>query len=247
VHPKPVILLNYEGEMFKVASVRAQSTISTAISKRRASSQSGMLYEYDFMIEGQRFWSYIGISDELSKYVEKGLELKIGRGVSRGFGSSRIENVEEISLSERRERIESEVDLRGKTVLFYAQSPLLGFDGFVNYTPYPKNIELNSVLKVCGFNVYNAGSITVSEVYAKTRALHGGWDMDMNVRRPVFTGVASEGAIAVGRVNVKQDTVTALALLSIVGYPIKVDGYVFTGLNILTPLQIQPISGGGRN
>lgn len=243
VHPKPVMLLDCKEEMFKVASVRAQSTISTAVSKRRASSQSGMLYEYDFMVEGQSFWSYIGISDELSKYIEEGLELRIGRGVSRGFGSSYIENVEWLSLNEVVEKIKSEVDLH-KAVLFYAQSPLLGFDGFANYTPYPKNIELNSVLKMCEFNVYEAGSIIISEVYAKTRTLHGGWDMDMNVRRPVFTNITSEGGIVVGYVNAKQDTIMALTLLSIVGYPVKVYEYVFTGLNILTPLQIHPISGG---
>lgn len=245
-HPKTVIPLSDKKSMFKTVSVKIQCTVSTAISKHRASSQSGMLYEYDYAIEGQTFWSFLGVSERLDRYIEKDLNLNIGRGVSRGFGRAHIDGLEELPLSDIMDKIESKVNLKD-TVILYSHSPLLGYDEkSMMYSSYPMKIDLDRLLKICGTPFPDAGSICIVEygaIYGKTRTLHGGWDMHMNVRRPIFDDVVSEGSIVTAKINVKNDTPMALAILSIVGYPIDLNNYIFTGLNILTPIQIHPLGG----
>ncbi|MEM3986479.1 MAG: hypothetical protein QXR39_06890 [Candidatus Methanomethylicia archaeon] len=249
IHPKTVIPLSDKRNMFRPSLVKVQCTISTAISKRRASSQSGMLYEYDYIVEGQRFWSFLGISEKLDKYIEEGLELKIGRGISRGFGKAHIDDLEELSLNSLTDTIKSKIDLQGVSIL-YSQSPLLDYDKtLMKYASYPRKIDLNHLLKICRFPFNDAGSISIVDVegkpmiYGKTRVLHGGWDMHMNIKRPNFNDVISEGSIVVANINAKNDTPIALAILSIIGYPVELNDYIFTGLNILIPIQIHPLGG----
>jgi hypothetical protein len=247
-HPRPVRKSDKDGEAFREVDVKVQSMISVGISKRRATSQAGMLYEYDAMIEGQEFWCYIGISkDSIYERIKGGLEIKIGRGVSRGFGHSIIEEVREISLDKMMGDLKSSgVAVEGRNIVFYALSPLLETDGLKSYKPYPSKLNLDSLMEICEIGG-KAGVLEIKKVYGKSRTLHCGWDMHGNIRRPIFEHVASEGCIAVGSITGGGNIPQSLAILSLIGYPIKIsENYMLTGVNMLTPIQIHPFLWGEK-
>jgi hypothetical protein len=247
-HPKPVRKANRSEEEFREVSIKVQSMISVGISKHRASSQAGMLYEYDAMIEGQEFWCYIGVlRDEICKYIKSGLEIKIGRGISRGFGRSVMEKIEEISLDKIIEELKSSnIAVEGKNIIFYSLSPLLKIDDYENYKSYPDILDLKFLMNICGLNE-EAGILEIKRVYGKERNLHCGWDICENTKRPIFYDIASEGSIAIGSISGKNIPLS-LALLSLIGYPIKTfNKYVVTGINMLTPIQINSFLWGKNN
>ncbi len=239
-HPKLVRQSHRNKEAFKEVDIKVQSMISVGINKKRATSQAGMLYEYDAIIEGQEFWCYIGIlRDEIYRHIKSGLEIRIGRGISRGFGRSVIEKIEEISLDKIIEVLKSiDVAVKDRNIIFYSLSPLIETDGYENYKPYPDKLDLKSLMNICGINE-EAGILEIKKVYGKERNLHCGWDIYENTRRPIFYNIASEGSIAIGSITNDKNIPLSLALLSLVGYPIKIfNKYVITGLNMLTPIQM---------
>jgi len=247
-HPQPVRKSDKGEEEFKEVDVKVQSMISVGISKRRATSQAGMLYEYDVMVEGQEFWCYIGTSrDDIYERIKSGLEIKIGRGISRGFGHSVLEKVKEISLDDLVEDLKtSGVAVEDRNIIFYSLSPLLEIDDLKSYKPYPSKLNLNLLMEICGVDE-KAGVLEIKKVYGKGRTLHCGWDMYGNIRRPIFDHVASEGSIAVGSITNGGNIPLSLALLSLIGYPIKISqNYILTGINMLTPIQIHPFLWGEK-
>lgn len=238
VHPKPVILKNDPNVMFETVSLDTELKISIGVSKHRAITQKGMLYEYDTLIENQEFWAYLGISEELNKYIDKNLEIKIGRGISRGYGLSKIIDIKEIDINNIKDKINNLIKER---MIFYALTYLLDSDSSVNYFPYPEKIDLNNVAKIYGFKLDNCGALLIEKIYGKIRDFSSGWDMIKNVKKPIFKGIASEGSILITKLNIKENTKDALAILSLIGYPIKIKDFMIFGSNIMLPIKMHPI------
>ncbi|MCX8171650.1 MAG: hypothetical protein N3E47_06775, partial [Candidatus Bathyarchaeota archaeon] len=98
--------------------VPASRFICTGVSKRRGSSETGMLYEYEAMTPGRKFWATLALPDRIMEHID-GLEIHIGRGISRGFGRSKIVKTRTISLRDIALRI-GETITCGRYVVFYA-------------------------------------------------------------------------------------------------------------------------------
>ncbi|MBS7612362.1 hypothetical protein KEJ27_09240 [Candidatus Bathyarchaeota archaeon] len=240
-HPRPVVPKGDRNAMFETVSVDTESRVSVGISRRRATAQKGMLYEYDVLIENQEFWAFLGISDELSDCIHKDLEVRIGRGVTRGHGLLKLTDVKEISIDEVKDRIRAQI---GERMVFYALTPLLGSNSPVHYSPYPKKIDLNDVMGVYGFKLGDCGTISIEKVYGRARGFSCGWDMVRNVIRPSLEGIASEGSIVVARLNVRENTGYALAVLGLIGAPVRVEDFTVFGINVMMSIEVCPIGGG---
>ncbi|MBC7092229.1 MAG: hypothetical protein H5T50_10055, partial [Nitrososphaeria archaeon] len=240
IHPRPIIPKNEPKTMFETASLHTELKVSTGISKHRATAQKGMIYEYEVIIGNQEFWAFLGVSDKLSEHINKGLEIRIGRGISRGHGLSKITEVKEIHFDEISDKIKEQID---EEMILYGFTPLLGSVSYTKYFPYPEEIDLNEMMKMYGFNSGEYGKITIKRVYGRTRELSCGWDMIKNVKRPSFKEIACEGSIVIAKLEEKANTSNALALLSTIGFPVKFEDYIVSGINVILPLKMCPIGG----
>jgi len=199
-----------------------------------------MLYEYEAIAQGTVFWAYLKLPENLSSEVKPGLELSIGRGVTRGFGRARITKVERINIEEEEERIRE--CLNSRRVIFYAISGLVSLSPLKNTSlPYPREIDLKSFGKEFGVEV--DGKVTFTEAYGKLGTLHCGWDIQSNAERPSVKS-ALPGSILIGRVSGGGDIARALAILGFVGTIERGQGFFITGVNIVTPLRGHPMEGG---
>jgi CRISPR/Cas system CSM-associated protein Csm3 (group 7 of RAMP superfamily) len=234
LHPNPVIP---DGNSLRTVKVHSCRSISVGINKHRASSEKGMLYEYDAIAVGQRFWSSAAIPDELN--IENSKEFSIGRGVTRGFGRIRITDVEKLPLEERASQI-GDIVMKRKKVVFYTLSNTLSIrDG--KYMPYPESIDLSEVGERCGIKV--DGRLLIKEVYGRTGTLVGGWDMLVNRARPVFEHAGNRGSVIVAEIESNDDVSEAIAALEFIGTIESAPGTLITGVNMLTPLRLHPMGG----
>jgi len=88
-------LIVRQGKELKEVNVNVFRLTSVGIDKRRYVSAKGMLFDYEAIEEGTEFWCRMRVPDNIE--IE-GLEIFIGRGVSRGFGHAVIKKVEEYNL-----------------------------------------------------------------------------------------------------------------------------------------------------
>lgn len=211
----------------------ASRFICTSVNKRLGSSEAGMIYYYEAIAPGAKFWATIALPDEVEEHVD-GLEIYIGRGISRGFGRSKIVKVKEIDLKDFAMRIE-EVSVREKHVVLYAQSPLVNCcDDF--YTPYPPEIDLSRIS--ARFGIDEKGKLTIKAVYGRAGFRIGGWDMRENVEKPFIKFATKPGAIAVAEF---VGSPLALAALSLLGTTEYLKNSPITGVNMLHPIRAHPI------
>jgi hypothetical protein len=236
LHPKPVKPL---GRIVEEVDVVAHESVCVGISKHRAASQKGMLYEYEAIAQGAVFWAYLKIPENISGEVKPGLEFSIGRGVTRGFGRARVIRVEKINIDVEEERIRE--CLNSRRIIFYAISSLASLSTLKNTSyPYPREIDLKSFGREFGIEV--DGKVTFTEAYGKLGTLHCGWDIKKNVERPTVKS-ALPGSILIGRVTGSGDIARALAILGLVGTIEHGQGFFITGVNIITPLKGHPMGG----
>jgi len=237
LHPKPVKPL---GSIVEEVDAVSHESICVGISRHRAASQKGMLYEYEAIAQGTVFWAYLKLPENLSDEVKPGLEFSIGRGVTRGFGRARITRVERINLEREEERVRE--CLSGRRVVFYAISSLASLSPSKNTSlPYPREIDLKSLGREFAIEV--DGKVTFTEAYGKLGTLHCGWDIQSNSERPSVKS-ALPGCILIGRVTGGGDIARALAILGFAGTIEHGQGFFITGVNIMTPLRGHPMEGG---
>ena len=237
LHPKPVRPL---GRIVKEVGAVAHESICVGISKYRATFQKGMLYEYEAIVQGAMFWAYLKLPENLSNEVKPGLEFSIGRGVTRGFGRTRITKVERINIEREEERIRE--CLSRRRVIFYAISSLASLSPLKNTSlPYPREIDLKSFGRE--FDIEVDGKVTFTEAYGKLGTLHCGWDIQSNSERPSVKS-ALPGSILIGKVTGGGDISRTLAILGFVGTIEYGQGFFITGVNIITPLRRHPMEGG---
>lgn len=229
----------FNGKDQKVRRIPTSRFISTSVSKERGSSETGMLYEYEAITPGRRFWTTLAIPDKIGEYVD-GLEIHIGRGISRGFGRSKIVNSKVINLKDVEMKIGGSIT-DGKYLVLYASSPMVSCSGGV-YTPYPLEIDVSGIKTTP--EVCEEGRLKIKAVYGRADFHIGGWDMYRNVEKPTVKFATRPGAIVTAEFN---GSPSALAFLSLLGTIERLGDTVITGVNMLHPVRAHPIFtlGGG--
>ncbi|MEM0049617.1 MAG: hypothetical protein QW424_07045 [Candidatus Bathyarchaeia archaeon] len=221
---------HYPSEAGKVPASRF---ICTGVNKRRGSSETGMLYEYEAITPGRKFWTTLAIPDKIEKYID-GLEIRIGRGISRGFGISKIIKSRVISLREVAMRIE-EALTHGRYLVLFSSSPLVScHEKF--YTPYPSEIDLSNIAAISALG--EKGKLMIKTVYGKADFHIGGWDMHRNAEKVSVKFATRPGAIVVAEYD---GTPSALAALSLLGTVERLGDTLITGVNMLHPARSHPI------
>lgn len=229
---------------FLTVSLPSHGAVCVGISKNRASSQRGMLYEYEALPANAQFWATVAIPDEVE--VKQGMIFHIGRGVSRGFGEAQITEVKEIGLEKLAQSF-SEA-LKGRYIALYSQSFCVWSNGS-ECRPYPKEIDLHgSVLSWFGLDVREKCTLEIVKAYGRTSQLHTGWDIARNIEKPMLTTASQPGTVFLAKLK-RENCAKALAALSLVGTIEPVGWYggehlYITGVNMLTPLRTHPLVGG---
>ncbi|MCX8193674.1 MAG: hypothetical protein N3G77_07700 [Nitrososphaeria archaeon] len=236
LHPR--LLIPFK-ESFREVKLHTLQSINVGISKHRATSHRGMLFEYEAIAQGVSFWSNISIPDELAEIFKPGFEFSIGRGISRGFGRAVIRDIKKINIDEEAENFER-ILKDNRKIVFYALSNLLSVQMDNTTSTYPTQIELRPVGE--RFNITVNGNITIEEVYGKTSTLHTGWDIMKNEERPSMRSV-SQGSIVIGRVSGNGEVSRALVILSRIGTVEYGLDFTVIGVNTLIPLEIHPMVG----
>lgn len=213
--------------------ILASRFICTGVSKGRGSSEAGMLYEYEAITPGRRFWATLSIPDRIMEYVN-GLEIRIGRGVSRGFGRSKIVESKTINLRDVAMRIEEAI-AHGRYIVFYASSPLISCYNS-SYTPYPLEIDLSSNIAIPTIDI--EGKLMIKAVYGRADFRIGGWDVYMNIEKPSVKFATRPGAIVTAEFTGSS---LALAALSLLGTVERLNNTLITGVNMLSPVRSHPI------
>lgn len=212
LHPNPVT------KKGKRAVVESFTSASVGINKNRASFEGGMLYEYDAIGAGQEFWAYVACPGTVE--LEKGFTFWIGRGITRGFGEMKLEEVEELNIKEEAEKCRQAV--KGQQLVMYTLSPFTA-----------KILELDAIGKKMGIEAQ--GKLEVKKVYGREGKLNLGWDMLNNKRRGSLGGVALEGSVVVARITASA-TCEAIAGLFVLGI---MEGYgePICGINQVVPFR----------
>jgi len=68
---------------------------SVAINKATRTAMRGLLYNYEALVAGLKFWARLTIPDYIAGKIPSIFEVSIGRGRSRGFGRAQIKLLEE--------------------------------------------------------------------------------------------------------------------------------------------------------
>lgn len=235
LHPDPVVP---DGHRLKKVSVYSYRTVCVGISKHRAASEKGMLFEYEAIAAGQKFWSKLAVPDALC--IKENMEFMVGRGISRGFGRAVITSVKEVSLDERESLVKNAI--KGDTIILYAISQTVStdFDGN-GCAPYPESIDLQKVAGVCGFTA--DGKLSFYSAYGRAGQLSAGWDMLKNVERPTFYPVGNSGTVLVAKLEKWVNATRTIAALEFLGTIEITQGIPIVGVNMLVPLRGHPMEG----
>lgn len=136
------------------------TTMSVGISKNRATSEEGMLFSYEALAAGLNYQcKIIDLEGKFEEYLDKlnlslknGFEIRLGRGISRGFGRTLVKMSESYDaekmvdgrLSEVIEHIEL---MNNKYVILKAESPIslpLASPSGLSITIAPEKLDLSS-------------------------------------------------------------------------------------------------------
>ena len=139
---------------------KTYTTMSVGISKNRATSEEGMLFSYEALATGlnyqckiidleEKFEDYL---DELNLNLKDGFEIRLGRGISRGFGRTLVKLCEsydaEKKVDERLSEIIEHIELmNNKYVILKAESPIslpLALPSGLSVVTTPEELNLSS-------------------------------------------------------------------------------------------------------
>lgn len=237
LHPR--LLIPLKNGSFKKVELYTQQFTNVGISRHRATSFRGMLYEYEAIAEGVRFWANISTPEDMVNVFKPGFEFSIGRGISRGFGRAVIREIFKIDLDSESKNFDK-VLKEGKRVVFYALSNLVSIKVDNTSSTYPRELELKPIGE--RFNLHVDGKISIDEVYGRTLTLHTGWDIRRNMEKPSVRS-ASHGSIAIGRITATGEVSKTLVILSRIGTVEHGLDFNVTGVNVMIPLEMHPMVG----
>lgn len=78
------------GNVLREFRLRVAYATSVSIHKELGIAMRGMLFSYEAIAEGTRFWARLVAPDYIAEKIPKQLKVTIGRGASRGFGLASI-------------------------------------------------------------------------------------------------------------------------------------------------------------
>lgn len=237
LHPSPCIVVSKDGRRLVRADVGKHEMTCVGISRKRATSERNLLFEYEAVAAETEFWATLAVPDKLSRLIEDLGEIRVGRGVSRGFGRAKFK-ANPVSLEGLMEKYRELIPFKRGRLVLYSLSPMLHCSGN-KYWPYPEEIDLSRFSKLCGMS--DGGSLRIEAVYGRTGFYSAGWDILKNEERPTFSDVPSCGSIAVCFFSGEAE---ALVPLGLVGTTEKVGSFTITGVNMLMPIKGHPMGGG---
>jgi hypothetical protein len=225
LHPRPVLI----GENLEEVQEHHFRVVCVGISRTRASSVKGMLYSYEALAEGAKFWATIAAPANLD--LERANELFIGRGKSRGMGRASMKIEAEIDLAKEADAIKDHIG--SEWVALYSLSPLLGSDE-LGWSTYPKSIDLKQLAARSGLEC--AGSLNIVAAYGRIIRFSSGWDLMSGKGRPVFEARAPGTVVRARLIGVSPDKAAlTLATLRYLGTICETSDAVVTGVNMLMP------------
>jgi len=238
-HPDPVIPT---AGSFREVELEYEHVICVGMSSSRAASKRQLLYDYEAIAAGQRFWFRIAGPDEVVDAMKVGMDVRVGRGISRGYGAARLIEIREAKIGEIGEEIREIYS--GKThMALYSLSHILSTN------PSPDSIleiDLEGLAGVCGFQA--AGKLRVKRIYGRRCSLQLGWDL-MRGRRPTVSPAWMPGSIAIAEVKGLDGewwkALAALAWTGTLDLLLDQDGGIWpiVGINFLEPLALSPMLG----
>ncbi|MHA1594240.1 MAG: RAMP superfamily CRISPR-associated protein [Candidatus Baldrarchaeia archaeon] len=225
---KPIAKINNQ---YIAAEVKATRTIAVGISKRSGRSEEGMLFTYEAIAEGQSFWGrIIDLKDVISEALPKSnvIEVRIGRGASRGFGIAKLA-LKELSkgeITKRKEEIRKKIS--DGYVVLKAVAPLavIGKNMFLEtfpeqftfdnqWTDYILSFDdvrefLDEKLRECKIELCSASGKKLTFGYLMEI---GGWSLKSNLPKPVIRS-SGPGSVAVYRITAGLDAAPDALLLA---------------------------------
>ncbi len=225
---KPVAKID---DRYVAAEVKATRTIAVGISKKTGRSEERMLFTYEAIAEGQSFWGRIvDLKDVISEALPKDntLEIRIGRGASRGFGIAKL-NLKELPKNEvlrRKDEIKRKISdgyvvmkafsplaVIGKNVIVETFPEQFTFDNY--WTNYILSFEeakefLNERLRECRIELCEASGKKLTFGYLMEI---GGWSLKSNLPKPVIR-TSGPGSVAVYKITAGLDAAPDALLLA---------------------------------
>jgi hypothetical protein len=223
LHPRPLpaAILRQGGESLRKELDRIESVkvVSVPVSRHRASSIVGALYSYESLPTDMEYWAIMAVKEGI--LAEGDYVLRIGRGVSKGFGK--------VGLSLKRiniERLANASSVKGQHIVLYSLSHVVFKDN--NW-----QIDLHEYGNLTGKP--SAGKVNVKAVYGSTESL-GGWDTMRNMQWRV-ENAASPGSLVAAEVEgYGVEVVNGLAFLGLLGQKVDFDEFSLVGVNMMLPL-----------
>ena len=235
LHPSPVVPRDGGLEGVELPN---HWSVSVGMSRDRASSRRGLLFEYEALGVGLEFWATLALPEELAEGVWRGMRFRVGRGISRGFGLAEVTGKREVKLAGEAGRVVNA--MRGGRLILYALSPTSRIEG-EGSTPLPDVIELSEIAERCELEA--EGRLIFKRGFGRAGLYHMGWDIKRGVMRPRIRA-AHPGSIYMVEVEGGGgEFEEALAALRFLGTLEEADGHPITGLNLLTPLRGHPMEG----
>lgn len=221
-------LIKKENNKYTVCS--RSKTISVemvAIDKSSRSAKSEMLYTYEALPEGTKYYSLMiapdnvlgEILDSLNARNNKEIILRMGRGVSKGYGVVGVKFYDKTSLLNEVDKYYAE-SLEDKILVLYSLSPVIWSNIVVNINS-DLGIPVLPGLFIMRDKIYSTGTVTVR-----------GWSRLYNTPTPTLKALAP-GAIITYKVEDRNSLPSNIAELVLMMQ--RLGG---PGLNFLIPLQI---------
>ena len=236
---KPVVKVS-DGEWCKV-EVRTSMRIHVGIEKKRRSSEPGMLYGYGYIEPGVRFTGFIsgeGVKS-IVKNVGDELELRIGRGTSRGYGLALL-RLKELTVDDLRERLGRILNVDENILVFEALTPIV---------PEPIGVCLSNLTLPEGWLKRHVGTLgnaklrlALMDKLILCRGLVGyrGFSMRTNTPKLYVEGY-DRGSLLVYRVRERNGSSSKLMELLAYTMVFGLDKLATQGFNHVIPLTRDPI------
>ncbi len=192
-----------------------------AINKARRSSEKEMIYTYEAVVEGTRYYMYLlSYGESLTKTLEeagiimdKPTEFHLGRGTSRGYGLTEVTFRNRNQLLEKLENLYRESVYESRSLVLYTLSPV--------WAPHSHGLP--------EFSEYE--KVKLEKAYYTATTVYKGWSNLTNTPTPLVRALAP-GSVIVYRVEDPEDTPKTLGELNIL-----TQRYGGPGTNFMIPIQ----------
>ena len=223
IHPKPLPAATLRQGCGrpdeKEEGLESVKVISVSVSRHRASSIVGALYSYEALPTGLEYWAILAVKEGI---LDEGIDvIRIGRGVSKGFGKVKL-RLRKIEI----DKLLNEAPAKSGYTVLYSLSPVVLKSP--NHT-----IDLSMYSQVTGRST--AGKVRLMAVYGSSLTV-GGWDIRKNMEWRVINAASPGSLVAAELQGGGVDLALGLVLLGLLGEKIDFDKFRVVGVNMLLPV-----------